>query len=294
MSFPPCPNNIVLGRQTCKSVKDCKKDGFGGCRREDFLLLQLIIVVIPCRSHLVPASGAWLSIAGPWFWLLSLSVLRSQVAARHILCVYIHLPFWMAARPRTHSPSVTCKRRLDGFLLHFSFWYLRDVLGEERLPYSVCGISLLPQLGGIGSVISILQECFSLCVLGEYQQSLEYLQFSLMQHLWNVCVSVPFVWHVLNASIHIRQSLSCQGLFTSAKAAVISQHAEGFPSLSPPLPVPTASCRVCLKWSWYKHHLPEESLPLEALMTLRPEGQARGRRTLWLCSRLASFWKHFI
>lgn len=61
-----------------------------------------------------------------------------------------------------------------------------------------------------------------------------------------------------------------------------------------PLSVPTTRCRGCLKWSWYKHHLPGESLPLEALMTLRPEGQAWGRRTLWLYSRLASLWKHFI
>lgn len=109
--------------------------------------------------------------------------------------------------------------------------------------------------------------CFSLCVLGEYQQSLEYLQFSLIRHLWNMRVSVAFVWHVLNAQClhHIRQSLSCQGLSTSAAAAVISLHTEGFPSLL--VSVPTASCRGCLKWSWYKHDLPGESFPLEALMT---------------------------
>lgn len=50
--------------------------------------------------------------------------------------------------------------------------------------------------------------CFSLCVLGEYQQSLEYLQFSLIQHLWNTRVSVPFVWHVLNAQcLHPHQAV---------------------------------------------------------------------------------------
>lgn len=111
-----------------------------------------------CSGHLVPASGLWLSTTGPWLWLLNLSVLWSQVPARLILCVYIHLPFCMSARPRIHSTSVTGKRRLNGFLLYFSFWYFRDILGEEKLPYSVCSISLLPQPGGISSVISILQE----------------------------------------------------------------------------------------------------------------------------------------
>lgn len=46
-----------------------------------------------------------------------------------------------------------------------SFYYtsvsdiLADVLGEEKLPYSVCSISFLPQPGGIRNVISILQKC---------------------------------------------------------------------------------------------------------------------------------------
>lgn len=200
------------------------------------LLLQLIIVVLPLAEGTLCLllEHGWLSIAGPWYWLMNLSVLWSQVAGRLILCVYIHLPFWMAARPRIHSPSETCKRRLNGFLLYFNFWSFRDVLGKEKLHSSVCGISLLPQPGGIRSVISILQECaFHFVSWGSISRV-----WSISSSLWySICgtlacpsPSLGMCW-MLSASIPIRQSLSCQGLFTSATAAVISHHAAGLRSL---------------------------------------------------------------
>lgn len=41
--------------------------------------------------------------------------------------------------------------------------------------------------------------CFSFCILRVDQQSSEYLQISLIQDLWSIQLSIPFVWHVLDA-----------------------------------------------------------------------------------------------
>lgn len=114
----------------------------------------------------MPASGVWLSTTRPWLWLLSQFILLSKVSARLTLWVYIHPPFCTSARPRIHSPSVAGKMRLDGFLLYLSSWYFRNALEEEKLPYSLCSISLLPSQEESGMGLPFCNKVLSILHLG--------------------------------------------------------------------------------------------------------------------------------
>lgn len=136
--------------------------------------------------------------------------------------------------------------------------------------------------------------CFSFRILRADQQSSEYLQISLIQHLWSIQLSIPFVWHVLDAKC-LPPHQAVPELPTSPyihnRSCDIPICRRTFP-LSSSLPVPQAELQGLSEAKLVQTQSLWRVFASGGTNDFEPEGQAQGGRTLCLCSRLASLRKH--